>query len=84
MDRCIGIDGCSFEGNDDYQPRKSAWRWIVDKEKVEALEGTRDMLSFVIFALSLKTKYDLEFSEDEERGFKETLSRISDDLNNIT
>jgi hypothetical protein len=56
----------------------------VDKEKVEALEQTRDMLSFVIFALSLKNRYDLEFSEDEERGFKETLSRISDDLNSIS
>ena len=56
----------------------------MEKENVNELKSIRDKLSFVIFALSSKTQYDLKFSDDEARGFKEILNMLSDDLGKIS
>jgi hypothetical protein len=49
-------------------------------EILEDLKRIRDMLSFLTFALSAKTQRNLEFSDDEERGFRNILSQISGEL----
>jgi hypothetical protein len=52
----------------------------MEKETLENLKKIRDMLSFLTFALSAKTQRNLEFSDDEERGFRDILSQISEKL----
>lgn len=56
----------------------------MEKENVDALKRIRDQLSFVIFALSSKKQYQLKFSDEEARGFKEILDHIATNLSKIS
>ena len=57
---------------------------ILDELYVLLVLGLRFVSRLLIFALSSKTQYDLKFSDDEARGFKEILNMLSDDLGKIS
>lgn len=56
----------------------------MEKENLDNLKKVRDKLSFVIFTLTVKTKHNLEFSNDEAAGLRDVLSQISHDLLKIS
>lgn len=55
----------------------------MEKANLDTLKRVRDKLSFVIFTLSVKSKHNIEFSQDEARGYRDILSQISQELHKI-